>query len=65
MDENLSNENFEVVRNNEGQYSIWLSSKQIPAGWNAVGKNGDKDECLAFIREVWTDMAPLSLRNSG
>jgi MbtH protein len=62
MVENLSNEHFEVVRNNEGQYSIWPASKQIPIGWDAVGKKADKDECFAYIKEVWTDMAPLSLR---
>ncbi len=27
-----------------------------------VGKNGIKAECLAYIKEVWTDMKPLSLR---
>lgn len=27
-----------------------------------VGKSGLKDECLAHIEEVWTDMRPLSLR---
>jgi MbtH protein len=27
-----------------------------------VGKVGPKAECLAYIKEVWTDMRPLSLR---
>jgi MbtH protein len=27
-----------------------------------VGKEGRKPECLAYIKEVWTDMRPLSLR---
>jgi len=27
-----------------------------------VGKTGPKAECLAYIKEVWTDMRPLSLR---
>jgi MbtH protein len=26
------------------------------------GKTGTKAECLAWIKEVWTDMRPLSLR---
>jgi hypothetical protein len=26
------------------------------------GKSGTKEECLAYIKEVWTDMRPLSLR---
>lgn len=53
---------FKVVVNHEGQYSIWPAGKQAPAGWTDTGKAGAKDECLAHINEVWTDMRPLSLR---
>lgn len=56
------NTEFQVVANHEEQYSIWPDYKAIPAGWRAVGKSGKKDECLAYIDEVWTDMRPLSLR---
>jgi MbtH protein len=55
---------YTVVMNHEEQYSIWFSNKPIPAGWHAVGKEGNKSECLAYIDEVWTDMRPLSLRKS-
>ena len=58
------NTTFQVVVNHEGQYSIWPDYKAIPAGWSAVGKDGRKDECLAYIEEVWTDMRPLSLRKA-
>ena len=51
-----------VVINDEEQYSIWPEWRQIPAGWRAVGKGGTKDECVAYIDEVWTDMRALSLR---
>jgi MbtH protein len=53
---------FEVVVNHEEQYSIWPDYKPIPNGWKAVGKRGPKQECLAYIEEVWTDLRPLSLR---
>lgn len=55
---------YSVVVNHEEQYSIWPSYKTIPKGWNAVGRSGTKEECLAYIKEVWTDMRPLSLRKS-
>lgn len=55
---------YSVVVNHEEQYSIWPTYKTIPNGWNAVGKSGTKEECLAYIKEVWTDMRPLSLRKS-
>ena len=53
---------YKVVMNHEEQYSIWSDYKEIPLGWKDVGKSGLKPECLAYIKEVWTDMRPLSLR---
>jgi MbtH protein len=53
---------YRVVINAEEQYSIWPEYKEIPAGWHDVGKQGSKAECLAYIKEVWTDMRPASLR---
>ena len=53
---------YKVVVNHEEQYSIWPDYKDIPAGWRAVGKTGLKPECLEYIKEVWIDMRPLSLR---
>ncbi len=52
---------FDVVVNEEGQYSIWVTDRTIPPGWRAVGKRGNKPECLAYIEENWIDMRPLSL----
>ncbi len=38
---------YEVVINHEEQYSIWAANREIPLGWNAVGKRGSKSERLA------------------
>ncbi len=53
---------YSVVVNHEEQYSIWPADRERPLGWNDAGKTGSKQECLAYIEEVWTDMRPLSLR---
>lgn len=53
---------YKVVVNHEEQYSIWPDFRDLPPGWLAAGKRGTKAECLAHIKEVWTDMRPLSLR---
>jgi MbtH protein len=53
---------YKVVVNHEEQYSIWPLDRETPAGWKEVGKSGLKSECLEYIKEVWTDMRPLSLR---
>ncbi len=55
-------ERYIVVINHEEQYSIWPEYRELPLGWFDAGKRGSKDECLAHITEVWTDMRPLSLR---
>lgn len=53
---------YQVVANDEEQYSIWPRGREAPVGWQAVGFEGSKEKCLAYIQEVWTDMRPLSLR---
>ncbi len=62
MSESADNKRYRVVINHEEQYSIWAEGQPLPLGWNAEGKEGTKDECLAYIKTVWVDMRPLSLR---
>ena len=52
---------YEVVVNQQGQYSIWPVNGTVPNGWTKAGKQGSKEACLAFISEVWTDMRPRTL----
>jgi MbtH protein len=53
---------YSVVINSEEQYSIWLSDKAVPPGWVKVGYSGEKSQCLDYIKEIWQDIRPLSLR---
>lgn len=53
---------YDVVVNDEDQYSIWPAEREPPSGWRRVGSRGSKEECLDSIEEVWTDIRPLSLR---
>ncbi|GAA3039155.1 MbtH family protein [Actinokineospora globicatena] len=55
---------FQVLVNDEDQYSLWPADREIPAGWRADGFTGTKDECSAHVDEVWTDMRPRSLREA-
>jgi MbtH protein len=61
-DEQDDTTRYRVVANHEEQYSIWPADRDMPLGWRAAGPEGPKAECLAYIKEVWTDMRPLSLR---
>jgi MbtH protein len=62
MDEKEDTAIYKVVVNHEEQYSIWPADKDNPLGWRDAGKSGTKAECLAHIKEMWTDMRPLTLR---
>jgi len=64
-DQNEDRASYRVVVNHEEQYSIWPADRDNPAGWRDAGQNGSREECLAYIKEVWTDMTPLSLRTGG
>lgn len=49
---------FRVVINHEAQYSIWPTYKAVPDGWQDAAKIGSRQECLAHIEAVWTEMRP-------
>ncbi|MER5300780.1 MbtH family protein [Streptomyces lasiicapitis] len=56
--------NHRVVVNHEEQYSLWPVDLEVPLGWTETGFTGSRDECLAHIGEVWTDITPLSVRQA-
>jgi MbtH protein len=63
LDDPEADTRFEVVVNQEEQYSIWPADDHLPAGWRIVGVCGSKTECLDHIEQVWIDMRPRSLRD--
>lgn len=62
MSDNTDNRSYKVLVNDEEQYSLWLATKELPLGWHETPKSGSKEECLAYVKEVWVDMRPKSLR---
>lgn len=55
------NGTFYVLINDEGQYSLWPVFADVPGGWTVVHGPGDRQLCLDYIEENWTDMRPRSL----
>ena len=55
---------YRVVINIEEQYSVWPTCKEIPLGWSDIGKVGSKQECLDYVKDVWIDMRPKSLKDA-
>jgi len=37
---------------------------ELPRGWYFQGVKGSKEECAAYVSEMWTDMRPKSLRDA-
>lgn len=54
------NANYHVLVNHEGQYSLWPSFRDVPAGWKLI-LSGKREDCLDWIGRNWTDMRPISL----
>lgn len=64
MDKEEDTREYQVLVNSEEQYSLWLAGQAIPNGWRQVGPTGQKQVCLDYVKEVWTDMRPLSVRKA-
>ena len=55
------NGTYLVLINDEGQYSLWPSFADVPAGWTVVHGPADKASCLEYVEQNWTDLRPRSL----
>lgn len=49
-------EEFCVLVNADGQYSLWPVFREPPAGWTLTGPHGGRQTCLDWIDAHWTDM---------
>lgn len=52
---------FLVLRNEEGQHSLWPVFAAMPPGWERVHGPDGRQACLDYVDANWTDMRPLSL----
>ena len=56
---------FLVLRNEEGQHSVWPQHIAVPAGWDVALPACDRAACTAYIERHWVDMRPRSLLDGG
>jgi MbtH protein len=52
---------YHVIRNSEGQHSLWPSFIDVPQGWIIVHPSKTRAECVEFVNQNWIDMRPKSL----
>ncbi|WP_254646936.1 MbtH family protein [Streptomyces sp. GbtcB6] len=55
------NGTYQVLVNDENQHSLWPAWIDVPAGWTVAFGEADRQACLAWIEENWTDIRPASL----
>ncbi len=53
---------YQVLVNDEEQYSLWPDWLDVPSGWTKVLGPASRTECLAHVERTWRDMRPRSLR---
>lgn len=52
---------FKVLVNDEGQHSLWPAFATVPDGWSVALADTNRQTCLAYVEEHWTDLRPKSL----
>ena len=50
-----------VLVNDENQHSLWPAFAEVPAGWTVVHGPANRQACVQYVDEHWTDMRPKSL----
>lgn len=53
---------YHVLVNSEGQYSLWPTLSDVPAGWESVHGPAGRAQCVEYVESNWTDMRPGTLR---
>lgn len=58
------NGRFFVLVNEEDQHSLWPTFAPVPDGWRVVFGEDDRQKCLDYVEQHWTDLRPKSLRDA-
>ncbi|KPX48511.1 MULTISPECIES: MbtH family protein [Pseudomonas syringae group] len=55
---------YDVVINQQEQYSLWNNDRPVPGGWTSIGVAGPRDFCFDWIQSNWLDQRPKFLRDN-
>jgi MbtH protein len=55
----------QVLKNDQQQYSLWPAFCAIPAGWQPVFGPGPQADCLSWLNENWHDIRPVMTQDRG
>lgn len=59
----FDNENltFLVLKNAQGEYSLWPEFHALPTGWDVQYGADTRAACIAYIEKHWTSIHPFQL----
>jgi MbtH protein len=49
---------YEIIVNDEHQYTVWPTRGPLPKGWRHIGKSGTRAELEAFLKEMFVETRP-------
>lgn len=53
---------FRVLRNAAGEYSLWPTFRENPAGWVTVGPTGSREVCSRWVDDHASSLFPGSIQ---
>lgn len=56
---------FLVLVNDEDQHCLWPAFAEVPEGWKVTLEESTRATALAHVEDNWTDLRPLSLRDTN
>ena len=51
----------QIITNDDLQFVVWSSRRQLPSGWRFVGKSGSRAELTLYLREMLVETMPSPL----
>ena len=51
----------QIITNDDLQFVVWSSRRQLPSGWRHVGKSGSRTELMLYLREMLVETIPAPL----
>ena len=55
----------QIITNDDLQFVVWSSRRQLPPGWRYVGRSGSRAELTLYLRDMLVETMPTPLIVSG
>ena len=56
----VKNEAFGIVVNDDHQFSVWPTDRSLPPGWHYTGPTGTQAEMVNAVRQQFVETVPAT-----